>query len=135
SDIYRSAVDAIARNAGKLKGKHIVTTPDTRKTGDQSLNRILSVRPNQYMTAYDLIYKLTTHYFLYNNAFAYLQKDEKGNLKAIYPLSPPNVEYLTDPTGTLYCRFLFGTGQEVTLPYSEVFVARRFFNSNDLLGD
>jgi len=135
SDIYRSAVDAIARNAGKLKGKHIVTTPDTRKTGDQSLNRILSVRPNQYMTAYDLIYKLTTHYFLYNNAFAYLQKDEKGNLKAIYPLSPQNVEYLTDPTGTLYCRFLFGNGQEVTLPYSEVFVARRFFNSNDLLGD
>ncbi|MGG3524873.1 phage portal protein [Bacillus pseudomycoides] len=135
SDIYRAAVDSIARNAAKLKGTHVITSPDKRKTGDYNLNRILQVRPNPYMTAYDLIYKLVTHYYLYNNAFAYLQKDDKGNLVSIYPLSPQNVEYLTDLTGEMYCRFLFANGQQVTLPYSEVFVVRRFFNSNDLLGD
>ncbi|NWO14674.1 phage portal protein [Virgibacillus sp.] len=135
SDIYRSAVDAIARNAAKLKGTHVITMPDKRKQGEQRLNRILQVRPNPYMTAYDLLYKLVTHYYLYNNAFAYLQKDDRGNLQAIYPLSPQNMEYLTDMTGELYCRFLFGNGKQVTLHLSEVFIARRFFNSNDLLGD
>ena len=135
SDIYRSAVDAIARNAGKLKSKHVIATRETRQTGDQSLNRILNVRPNPYMTAYDLIYKLVTHYYLYNNAFAFLQKDDKGNLKGIYPLSPVNMEYLTDPTENMYCRFLFSNGQEVILPLNDVLVLRRFFNSNDLMGD
>ncbi|MES1050642.1 phage portal protein [Bacillus thuringiensis] len=135
SDIYRAAVDSIARNAAKLKGTHVITSTDKRKTGDYNLNRILQVRPNLYMTAYDLIYKLVTHYYLYNNAFAYLEKNDKGNLVAIYPLSPQSVEYLTDLTGEMYCRFLFANGQQITLPYSEVFVVRRFFNSNDLLGD
>src|SRR5699024_10008731 len=135
SDIYRSAVDAIARNAGKLKSKHVIATRETRQTGDQSLNRILNVTPNPYMTAYDLIYKLVTHYYLYNNAFAFLQKDDKGNLKGIYPLSPVNMEYLTDPTENMYCRFLFSNGQEVILPLNDVLVLRRFFNSNDLMGD
>ncbi|PEQ65546.1 phage portal protein [Bacillus cereus] len=135
SDIYRAAVDSIARNAAKLKGTHVITSTDKRKTGDYNLNRILQVRTNPYMTAYDLIYKLVTHYYLYNNAFAYLQKDDKGNLQGIYPLSSQGVEYLTDLTGEMYCRFLFANGKQVTLPYSEVFVVRRFFNSNDLLGD
>lgn len=137
SDIYRTAVDAIARNAAKLKGKHIIYSGNDGKRviGDQPLNRVLNMRPNPYMTAYDLIYKLVTHYYLHNNAFAFLQKDERGYLKAIYPLTPTNVEFMTDATGEMYCRFLFSSGHFVTLHQSEVFMARRFFNSNDLLGD
>lgn len=137
NDIYRSAVDAIARNTAKLKGRHIIYSKQDseRFEGDQYLNRVLQVRPNAYMSAYDLIYKLTTHYFLYNNCFAYLQKSDKGNLQAIFPLSPANVEYLTDPSGEMYCRFLFRNGQQFTLPFKDVLVLRRHFNSNDLLGD
>ena len=135
SDIYRAAVDSIARNAAKLKPVHIVSIDKNRKEGDRSLNRILQVRPNPYMTSYDMIYKIVTHYYLYNNAFAYLQKDENGNLTGIYPLSPVNMEYLTDLTGELYCRFFFIGDKQVTLPFRDVFTIRRFYNSNDLLGD
>lgn len=135
SDIYRAAVDAIARNAAKLKGAHVVTQATQRTAGNSGLNRLLQVRPNPYMTAYDMIYKLVTHYYLYNNAFAYLQKDDKGNLVAIWPLSTQQMEFVTDPSGTLYCIFLFATGKQVTLPFTEVFIMRRHFNSNDLLGD
>ena len=135
SDIYRSAVDSIARNVAKLKPVHVVTIERNRKDGDNSLNRILQVRPNQYMTSYDMIYKIVTHYYLYNNAFAYLQKDENGKLTGIYPLSPVNMEYLTDLTGELYCGFFFAGDKQVTLPFRDVFTIRRFYNSNDLLGD
>lgn len=137
SDIYRAAIDAIARNAAKLKGKHIVYSKHNNKRlqGDQYLNRILQVRPNPYMTAYDLVYKLVTHYYLHNNAYAFLQKDDRGYLQAIYPLSPVNVEFVTDPANEMYLRFLFSSGDQVTLHMSEVLILRRFFNSNDLLGD
>lgn len=135
SDIFRSAVDAIARNASKLKPCHVVDINGVRKVGSSDLNRILQVRPNPYMTAYDLIYKLVTHYYLYNNAFAYLQKNDKGNLTGIYPLSPQQMEYLTDATGQLYCKFIFSEGKQLILRFDEVFTIRRFFNSNDLLGD
>lgn len=135
SDIYRSAVDSIARNVAKLKPVHVVTIERNRKDGDNYLNRILQVRPNPYMTSYDMIYKLVTHYYLYNNAFAYLQKDKNGKLTGIYPLSPVNMEYLTDLTGELYCRFFFAGDKQVTLPFRDVFTIRRFYNSNDLLGD
>ena len=137
NDIYRSAVDAIARNAAKLRGKHIIYSKDSnqRTDGDHNLNRVLNTRPNPYMSAYDLIYKLVTHYYLHNNAFAYLEKDDRGNLIGIYPLSANQIEYVTDQTNEMYMKFLFNSGQSVTLHMSEVFVLRRHFNSNDLLGD
>lgn len=136
SDIYRAAVDAIARNAAKLKGTHVITMPgQQRKDGDASLNRILQVRPNPFMSAFDWIYKMVTHLFLFNNCFSYLQKDERGNLLGIWPLCPLSMEFVTDLTGVLYCRFLFAGGRTYTFPYSEVFHIRRHFNGNDLLGD
>lgn len=136
SDIYRAAVDAIARNAAKLQGTHIVSAQSgQRKDGDNSLNYLLQTRPNPYMTAYDMTYKLVTHYYLYNNAFAWLQKDERGNLLAIWPVRPQSMDYVTDQAGVLYASFLLSGGKKLTVPFSEVFAIRRFFNDNDLLGD
>lgn len=136
SDIYRGAVDAIARNAAKLKGAHVVRYDgQTTGTADGRLNRLLQVQPNPYMTAYDLLYKLVTHYYLYNNAFAYLQRDERGNLTGIYPIKANTVEFMADSAGALYCRFLFRDGKAATLPYMDIIHLRRNFNDNDLLGD
>jgi HK97 family phage portal protein len=135
SDIFRSAVDAIARNTGKLRGVHVVQSETGRGDGDRTLNRLLQTRPNPYITAYDLLYRMTTHYFLYNNAFAYLQKDDRGNLTGIYPLRPSSVEFLSDVVGTLYARFYFDNGKQYIFPYADVIHLRRNYNSNDLLGD
>lgn len=135
SDIYRSAVDSIARNVAKLKGMHIIRNEKSRSKGDSSLNYILQVRPNPFMTAYDLIYKLCTHYYLYNNAFAYLDKDDKGNLIGIYPLKPLYMEFMVDPSNDLYCKFVFNGNKESIFPFNDVLILRRFFNDNDLLGD
>jgi len=135
NDIYRAAVDAIARNAGKLKGRHIVNYQGQRKDGDPVLNRLLQVQPNPYMTAYDLQYKLVVHYYQHNTSFAFLQKNERGDLEAIWPLKPLSMEFVTDPTGELYCRFIFAGGRTVILPFRDVLILRRHFNTNDLLGD
>lgn len=136
NDIYRGAVDAIARNAAKLKGQHVVTAEGLRKPGnDQKLNKLLQVAPNPYMSAYDMLYKLTTHYYLYNNAFAVIQYDDNGNAMGIYPINAAGAEFLTDERGTLYIRFRFRTGNTATFLYNEVIHLRRNFNSDELLGD
>lgn len=135
SDIYRAAVDAIARNAAKLKPTHVITIQGQRNEGLSNLNRILQVRPNPYMNTYDLLYKLITHYYLYNNAFALLQRDASGRLTGIYPLRPLHMEYATDPTGTLYCKFLLAQGRELIVKFTDVLTLKRFFNSDELLGD
>ena len=135
NDVYREAVDAIARNAGKLKGSHVIAYADQkRESGDGKINRLLQVRPNPYMSAYDFLYKLVTHLFLYNNAFAYLDRDDRGNLKAIYPITANNVNVLSDAANNLYCSFYLKSGREVILPYGDLVHLRRYFNDDDVLG-
>lgn len=136
NDIYRGAVDAIARNAAKLKGSHVIKYQDhERVEGDCRINRLLQIEPNPYMSAFDMLYKLVTHYFLYNNAFAFLQKDERRQIVGIYPLNAAHVDFLSDAGGGLYCNFIFAGGKSVVLPYVDVIHLRRNFNGNDLLGD
>lgn len=134
NDIYREAVDAIARNAGKLKGSHVITYA-TDQRGDNKLNRLLQVRPNKYMSAYDFIYKLVTHLFNNNNAFAYLDRDDNGNLRAIYPVNATTVNILSDASNNLYCRFSLRSGKQVTLPYDDIIHLRRHFNDDEILGE
>ena len=135
NDVYREAVDAIARNAGKLKGSHVVSYADRgRGEGDNKLNRLLQIRPNPYMSAYDMLYKLVTHLFLNNNAFAFLERDNRGSLKAIYPITASSVNILSDNSGGLYCSFVLKSGKTVILPYGDIIHLRRYFNDNDVLG-
>lgn len=136
NDIFREAVDAIARNAGKLKGSHVVTYNGERhETTDERLNRLLQTRPNRYMSSYDFLYKLTTRLFLYNNAFAYIDRDERGNVRALYPITATHVDILSDATGSLFCGFMLRDGREVTLPYDDIVHLRRFFNESEILGE
>lgn len=136
NDVFREAVDAIARNAGKLKGSHVIKYADhERVDGDCKLNRLLQVRPNAVMSAYDFLYKLVTRLFLYNNSFAYLDRDERGTLRAIYPITATNVEILSDAAGSLFCGFMLRSGKRVVLPYGDIIHLRRFFNSGDVLAE
>lgn len=135
NDIYRGAVDAIARNAGKLKGSHVIRYADHNKVdGDCKLNRILQVRPNPYMSAYDFLYKMVTHYYLYNNSFALIDRIGR-NVSGIYPITCSHMDFLSDAAGCLYCRFYLKDGKESIFPYSDIIHLRRNFNSNELLGD
>lgn len=135
NDVFREAVDAIARNAGKLKGSHVIKYRDhDREEGDCKINRLLQVRPNPYMSAYDFIYKLVTRLYLYNNSFAYIDRDQRGNVVGLYPITASHIDLLADQSSRLYCSFLMKSGREVVLPYDDMIHLRRFFNDDDILG-
>lgn len=135
NDIFREGVDAIARNAGKLKGSHVIKYRDhDREEGDCKINRLLQVRPNPYMSAYDFIYKLVTRLYLYNNSFAFIDRDQRGNVVGFYPITASHVDLLSDQSGRLFCGFLLRSGRQIVLPYSDIIHLRRFFNDDDILG-
>ena len=136
NDIYRAGVDAIARNAAKLKGVHTVTYGGLKKvSANRRLERILQISPNPYMTAYDLLYKLITQMYLTNNAFALLDRDNGGQLQGVYPVSYTGIELLMDDSGNIFADFTLKNGRKVQFRYSDLIHLRRHFNTSDFLGE
>lgn len=83
SDIYRGAIDAIARNAAKLKGSHVIKD-ELNKQAVSNINYLLQIQPNELMNAYDFLYKVVTRLYIHNNAFILIDEDETG-IKGFYP--------------------------------------------------
>lgn len=136
NDTYRSAVDAIARNAAKLKGRHVITSEDGRRTaGNPTITRLLETAPNPIMSAYDFLYRLTADLYLNGNAFALVDRDARGNVSGFYPISATGVEWLTDETGRIYVKFRFRSGRTAIFDYSQIVHVRRHYVTDELMGD
>lgn len=134
ADVVRAAVDAIARNAAKLRAKHIRRVDGKIVPVGGQIERLLTVRPNPNMNAYDFLYRLITTLMIENNAWAYPVWDG-FNLVAIWPINCTMAEFLEDESKTIYVKFYFFDGGQVVLPYSEVIHLRRHYYNNDLLGE
>jgi len=134
ADVVRAAVDAIARNAAKLRAKHIRRVNGKIVPVGKQIERLLTVRPNSNMNAYDFLYRLITTLMIENNAWAYPVWDG-FNLVAIWPINCTMAEFLEDESKTIYVKFYFFDGGQVVLPYSEVIHLRRHYYNNDLLGE
>jgi len=137
ADVVRAAVDAVARNAAKLKAKHVRHAQGQVTTICDALGRVLAQRPNPHMSAYDFLYRLTTTLMIDNNAFAYpvWGGADETVLTAIWPVNSVMAEFVEDQSKTIYVRFHFGDGGNIVLPYSEVIHLRRHYYNNDLLGE
>ena len=65
NDIYRGAVDAIARNVAKLKGSHVIRYADHDRTeGDDKKNRIQQREQNPYLSDVEVMSKMATTDYL-----------------------------------------------------------------------
>lgn len=136
NDVYRAGVDAIARNGAKLKGCHVIKYADhTKMTGECKMNRMLQVRPNPFMSAYDFLYKMISRMYNNNNSFALIDRDERGNVCGFYPITETYTEMLSDTAGNLYCRFTLNNGKFATFSYADIIHLRRNFSNNELMGD
>lgn len=134
ADAVRSAVDAIARNAAKLKAKHIRRTGSDIIQVQGSIEKLLQVRPNQNMSAYDFFYKLITTLLIENNAYAYPVWDG-ANLTAIWPINCTMTEFMEDNSGRIFVKFNFADGNTSILPYAEIIHLRRHYYKADMVGD
>lgn len=130
----RTCVDAIAKHAGKLKAAHIRRQDKKINPMGSRVDYLLSVRPNEYMNAYDFIYKVVSQLYSNNNAFVYIRYDPMGNFTGFYPLNYSDVT-LKEYEGQLYCQFNFLNAGRITVPYTEIIHLRRHFNREDFFGE
>jgi len=126
NELVRASVHAIATHVAKTKAKHVGQK-------NSRLEYLLNVRPNQYMSAYDMFYKFVTQLYLTNNAYMLIQRDNLGNIIGFYPINATNVD-LKQHMGNVYVEFTFLTGNKVVCAYEDVIHLRRHFNENDMYG-
>lgn len=127
----RVCIDAIAENAAKLKPKVLLGN----KQGDEHLQRLLEISPNEYMNAFEFLYKVVTCWLTDNNAFIFIKRDkETGKVVGLYPINYGSCEFVKHQ-GELFVRFTFMTGFRMTVAYTDLCHLRRFFGPNDLFGE
>ena len=83
NDVYRSAVDSIARHIAKLSGKHVVDNQNEANRYSK-LNRILQDRPNPYMCRTFCIKSQRNIFYL--TMRSYLYKRIAGATYRVYSL-------------------------------------------------
>jgi len=135
SDVVRAAVDAIARNAAKLKPKHIRRVNGRIEEVGSDIEKLLSLRPNPFMDAYTFYYRVITQLYLKNNSFVFVDFDEvTKKIRGFYPINAATIEFL-EYEGSIYVKFHFMGGQQKVLPYENLIHLRRFYYRNDLYGE
>lgn len=136
SDLVRACIDTLARNIAKMELQSVRVGADRKKVIDDSsdIARVLN-HPNQYMTAYDFLYKVSAMYFISNNVFIWKEYDDGGNLISLYPIYYQNFHLKQTGNGTLYAQFQINYKQEYTVPYSELIHLRNHYMTDDILGD
>lgn len=133
SDIVRSAIHAFATQVAKTQAKHIRRMGNTVENVNSKLEYLLTKRPNPHMNAFDFYYKIASQRDTHNNAYVLIQT-EGFDIEGLYPIEYSNVETLEYNNET-YVRFLFGSGKQLTVPYSQVIHLRKFFNKNEMYGE
>lgn len=145
SDVVQMCVDCIANECSKLTPLHVIVDDNgiPSPMPSDNFNRLFRFAPNSLMSTGEFIEKVIWLLYLNYNAFIYPEytlspPDANGNrskvFSAFWPLNPTTVEFLQDPSQTLFIRFIFRNGGEYTLPYSSVIHIRKKYSINDFMG-
>ena len=128
AELIRAAIDAHARNNGKLK---VEFTGSAKPT---TIN-LLKKRPNTFQTWYQCLYRLTTILYVENTAFIVpVYDDEYGRMTGIYPILPSFctlVEYKGEP----WIKCTFPTGKTACEKLANVGIMVRYYYKDDFFGD
>lgn len=143
-DIIKNAIAVNCKQMAKLSPKHIRINPET---GEQvnvssSINRLLAVAPNPYMTVSDFLYKCNYLYDTTDNCYIYpayeKQMIDKNHYRRIYtglyPLSPETVEYRQDSRGEIWIYMRFSGGDEIELRYADIVHWKKNVCEYDIVG-
>lgn len=136
SDIVRACIRPNAKAVSKLIGKHVRDDPEKGvKINPEANIRFFLSEPNPYMTASQMQEKIALQYYLNNNAFILLVRDENGHVVQQYPIPCVSVEAIYGENGRLWLKFQYKNGKTGTFPYSDIIHLRTDYHSNEIFGD
>ena len=123
SDVVRESIRPLASFTSKA----------SCRSNKAAIERIMR-RPNIYMSQADFLQKVRTRYELFNNCFILITKDERLNPIGFYPVPYQTFEALLYDD-EIYIRFSFTEGRNLVVPWSDLAVMRKDYNSSDIAGD
>lgn len=135
-DVVRAVVDCIATHAAKSTAMHVRVDDKGRISEilrNSDLSKLLTIRPNGLMTAYDLKYKLVTQLLTRTTSMAYIRWDGPHAV-GIYPIDYQQYEIFEGSGGVWGVTFTDPTGQQYTLPLDETAVLRKYYNADPVYG-
>lgn len=130
SELIRASIDAIARHAGKM-------AVDVKGQANGRLRARIRSGPNEWMTTYQFIYRLTTILEMQNNCFIVpiLEYDSKGQLVVMgyFPVLPSRTEII-DLDGQPWFKYSFRNGQTGYIEAARVGILTKFQYEDDFFG-
>lgn len=132
--IAKECINAIATHCAKMMPKHYQRDGQLKNAINGDINYIISCKPNPFMTVYQFLYKTTALWLSQNNEFIYIDIDNKGYLRGLYPLNPifcTLVEYENE----IWLKFQFLNGNIYYIKYSRIIHLRDYYIDHDFYGD
>lgn len=132
--IAKECINAIATHCAKMMPRHYQLNGQLKSFINGDINYIISCKPNPYMTVYQFLYKTVALWLAQNNEFIYIDIDNNGYLKGLYPLNPlfcTLVEYENE----IWLKFQFLDGNIYYIKYSRIIHLRDYYIDHDFYGD
>ena len=132
--IAKQCIHAIATHCAKMIPRHYQAKGDLKNHIQGAINYIVSIKPNPFMTTYDFIYKIISLLLAQNNEYIYIDIDDKGYMRGLYPLNPlfcTLVEYENE----IWLKFQFINGNVYYVRYSNIIHLRNFYTKHDFYGE
>ena len=127
SQLVRSAIDAIARNSGKLK-------VEIKGNSQPTMQTILKKRPNGFQTWSQYMYRLATILNVQNTAFIVPITDANGRTIGTFPVLPNRCE-IVQVNGDPYLRYTFSNGNVGSMEMSKCGILTRHQYMDDFFGE
>ena len=132
--LVRGIVNKIATYCSLISLEHCRGYGDTFEKMNDPLAKLLTVKPNEFLSPSELLYKFFTDLYVTNNAYLWLKRYSDGSVSAILPVIADRTEML-ESGGELFYKFYFPTGDTATIYSGDIVHRRRFYYKNDWFGD
>lgn len=132
--IAKECIHVIATHCAKMMPKHYQQNGDVKNHIQGAIDYVISIKPNPYMTTYDFIYKTVSLLLAQNNEYIYIDIDNSGNLRGLYPLNPLFCT-LVESNNEIWLKFQFLDGNTYYVRYDRVIHLRNFYVKHDFYGE
>lgn len=130
SELVRSAIDARARHAAKLR-------VDVLGKAKPKLQTSIKRAPNNFQTWYQFMYRLSTILDMQNTAFIVpiLEKLNPDNIVGYFPIMPTQCAIVQDEKGEPWLRYKFSSGSTAAIEYGRCGIMTKFQYRDDVFGE
>ena len=132
--IAKECINAIATHCAKMLPRHYQRNGELKNAIKGDINYIISCKPNPFMNVYQFLYKTVALWLSQNNEYIYIDIDDTGYLRGLYPLNPlfcTLVEYENE----IWLKFQFLNGNIYYVKYSRIIHLRDYYIEHDFYGD